>query len=303
MIPKICVVLVVRDEEFFLPLTLSSVRQYADHVFVLDTGSVDRTMEILRTSGVTYEQKDFGGAYRFDGGSYTGGKGATGKGPYREMEARNYALDRASELFRPDWILRMDADESFHYSLFEAMRNEREMDAMGFGCEMPVGFSPMRLSRLPDSMRTWSGVSLHDPHVFAWRESKHRVRWMHPERQHVCLHGLPPSRVISYPVQFHYHRVFGPKSIYTYLYWERSFAGENLPYGAITWLQNEEITPMNFRDDAIYRKLMPERFDAQGRFKVPKIVVDYFKKDSVITPNKPDQQIVDAWKKFIIYEE
>ena len=299
---SVTAVLVVRDEEFFLPLTLRSIMQQADHVFVLDTGSADGTMEVLARSGVAHERKDFGGAYRFDGGSYIGGKGSSDAGPYREMEARNYALETAVRLFSPDWILRMDADESFHPRLFEAIRAEGHANAFGFGCEMPVGHSPFTLSRLPESMSSPSGAPLHDPHIFAWRERTHRARWSHPAGHHVAISGLPQAKWINEPVHFHYHRAFGPKSIYTYLYWEQAFAGKPVAYGAIDWLVGE-ITGQNFRDDKIYRRLMPERFDSAGRFRVPKVVTEYFRDKSVaVHGHTPETFILDAYRNYISYE-
>jgi glycosyltransferase involved in cell wall biosynthesis len=294
----ICAVIVARDEAYFLPLTLPSVRALADHVFVLDTGSVDGTVDYLQDSGVNFEQRDFGGAYRFDGGSYTGSVGSTDRGPYREMEARNYALDRAAELFAPDWIIRMDADESFHASLFEEMRTG-SADAIGFGCEMPVAHTPFMINRDPQSMH---GGNLHDPHVFAWRETKARARWEHPPKSHVCLSGLPSARFIDHPVHFHYHRAFGPKSIYTYIYWQASFGGASVGYGARDWMGRPEITASNFRDDKIYRQIMPERFDDQGRFIVPKSVSDYFLPHAMQTDYLPDAHIIEAYRQFITFE-
>ena len=78
----------VKNEAHNLPSSLASIRGAADEIIVVDTGSTDNTREIA---------KDFG-AKVFDF-------------PWQDdfSAPRNYAIEQA----RGEWILFMDADESF----------------------------------------------------------------------------------------------------------------------------------------------------------------------------------------------
>ena len=81
---SLCVI--TRDEEQFLARCLSSVRELADEIIVVDTGSVDRTMEIAGLFGAR--------VYDFE---WTEDFSA----------ARNFSLSKATG----DWIFSLDADE------------------------------------------------------------------------------------------------------------------------------------------------------------------------------------------------
>jgi glycosyltransferase involved in cell wall biosynthesis/cytochrome c-type biogenesis protein CcmH/NrfG len=80
------VCLIARNEEKFLPECLRSVREVADEIILVDTGSRDTTPQIARQMGCRVFsfrwQEDF-------------------------AAARNYALEQA----RGEWILSIDADE------------------------------------------------------------------------------------------------------------------------------------------------------------------------------------------------
>ncbi|MCB9551288.1 MAG: glycosyltransferase [Myxococcales bacterium] len=84
--PTLATCLIVRDEEAFLADALASVASVSDQLVVVDTGSVDRTVEIARAAGATV------GFF-----AWTGDFSA----------ARNASLDLATT----DWILVLDADE------------------------------------------------------------------------------------------------------------------------------------------------------------------------------------------------
>lgn len=84
--PTLATCLIVRDEEEFLEGALASVAPVSDQLVVVDTGSVDRTVEIARAAGATV------GFF-----AWTGDFSA----------ARNASLDLATT----DWILVLDADE------------------------------------------------------------------------------------------------------------------------------------------------------------------------------------------------
>mgnify|MGYP001189156709 CR=1 FL=1 len=84
--PRLSVGLIVRNEEAFLGGCLASVREVADQIVVVDTGSTDRTVEIARSYGA--EVYEFTWCDDFSA-------------------ARNAVLEHV----RGDWVLMLDADE------------------------------------------------------------------------------------------------------------------------------------------------------------------------------------------------
>ncbi|MCM3661973.1 glycosyltransferase family 2 protein [Georgenia satyanarayanai] len=98
--PTISAVLIVKDEEDYLARCLESVR-WVDEIVVYDTGSSDRTVEIARQFTDTviegYWNDDFG-------------------------DARNRALEHATG----EWILQVDADETFECEPRRVRRHLRE---------------------------------------------------------------------------------------------------------------------------------------------------------------------------------
>ena len=84
---KLVVYAIAKDEEGVAQRWAESVKE-ADEVVVLDTGSTDRTREILRGHGITVHE-DYTGPFRFD-------------------RARNQALSHVPE--DADWCFSVDLD-------------------------------------------------------------------------------------------------------------------------------------------------------------------------------------------------
>jgi glycosyltransferase involved in cell wall biosynthesis len=61
---KICVYAIAKNEERNVERWVASMRP-ADHIIVLDTGSTDRTVELLTSLGVEVHQKEYE-HFRFD---------------------------------------------------------------------------------------------------------------------------------------------------------------------------------------------------------------------------------------------
>ena len=91
------VVMIVRDEELNLAHTLPSIVGWADRVWVVDSGSTDRIMEVARAAGCEVVHLDWQGYAR----------------------QKNWALDTLP-LAAP-WILILDADEAVTPALREAL--------------------------------------------------------------------------------------------------------------------------------------------------------------------------------------
>ena len=83
--PPLSVTIVAKNEERTIGEVLASVRDIADEIIFLDSGSSDRTPEIAKSFGVRFHHQEWLGY----------------------AEQKNNAIDLASG----DWILSLDADE------------------------------------------------------------------------------------------------------------------------------------------------------------------------------------------------
>jgi len=85
---NIDVLILAKNEERNVPWALASVSGWADRVFVVDSGSTDRTKEIVESWGATFVPKEWLGY----------------------AKQKNWALETLP--FSSDWILILDADEA-----------------------------------------------------------------------------------------------------------------------------------------------------------------------------------------------
>ncbi len=99
---KISACVITKDEEKTIQRWLSGMKRLADEIVVVDTGSTDRTVEIVRENGI--EPYHFFWTDDFS-------------------EAKNYAIDRATG----DWIVFLDADEYFAASDLPRIRQALEI--------------------------------------------------------------------------------------------------------------------------------------------------------------------------------
>lgn len=101
---KLTLCMIVKNEEATLPACLSSVKDVADEIVVLDTGSCDRTFDIAKDFGARVYSYEWSNDF---------------------AAARNQSLKYATG----DWILVLDADEVLVPEIIpqmkEAMQNER----------------------------------------------------------------------------------------------------------------------------------------------------------------------------------
>ena len=89
--------MIVRDEELNLTHTLPTITSWADRVWVVDSGSTDRTVEVARAAGCEVAHRDWLGYAR----------------------QKNWAIDNLD--IRAPWILILDADEAVTPQLREAI--------------------------------------------------------------------------------------------------------------------------------------------------------------------------------------
>lgn len=96
---KISACVIVKNEEKNIGQWLNNMRQIADEIVVVDTGSTDNTLDILENAGIT--------PYHF---TWCNDFAA----------AKNYAIQQATG----DWVVFLDADEYFDASSVQQFRTE-----------------------------------------------------------------------------------------------------------------------------------------------------------------------------------
>ena len=102
---QLSVCMIVKNEEAFLPACLESVREVADELVVVDTGSTDRTVEIAREHGAQVHHAEWADDF---------------------AAARNVSLAHA----RGDWALVFDADQTLDPGSHAELRDLLETEAL-----------------------------------------------------------------------------------------------------------------------------------------------------------------------------
>ena len=155
---KLSVVIITFNEERNIARCLSSVRNVADEIVVLDSFSTDRTPEICASHGVRFYQ------HAFDG----------------HIEQKNRALTFASF----PYVLSLDADEALDEVLTQAVlsaKNNWQADAYTINrltnyCGKWIyhcGWYPDRKLRLWDIRKgKWGGTNPHDKVILANPDAK-----------------------------------------------------------------------------------------------------------------------------------
>lgn len=144
---RISVVLIVKNEELLLTRCLDSVRE-ADEFVVVDTGSTDKTMDVLRAwaedRGVTDKVRTGFFAWCDDFSA-----------------ARNYAKSLATG----DWILTIDADE-YLVGPFDDVRQASVQAFMAANVRMPSEADPPTVHYFPklfrNSEQVWWNGAIHN---------------------------------------------------------------------------------------------------------------------------------------------
>lgn len=150
---KVSVVVITLNEEAKIARCLNSVRKIADEIIVLDSFSTDRTVEIAREFGATVYQDKF----------------------YGFTAQKNKVVEFSSN----DYVLSLDADEALSETLFNSIKNEKElgftanayqMNRLNFYGTKPIktcGWYPDTKVRLWNkNMAHWVGESVHEKWAF-----------------------------------------------------------------------------------------------------------------------------------------
>jgi tetratricopeptide (TPR) repeat protein len=155
MTPTLALCMIVKDEVELLGRCLDSVRGLVDETVLVDTGSVDGTLELVKQRATTWAAIDW---------------------PHDFSKARNAAL----ELVRSDWVLILDADEALRPGSAEAIVAALA-DRRTIGWRLPihnhadgqvsVHYAMRLFRRLPDVR--WSGI-IHESVTESIAELVHR---------------------------------------------------------------------------------------------------------------------------------
>ncbi len=276
--------MVIKDEEFYVDMVLKSILDYVDGIAILDTGSRDNTLSIIREYESRYPKKialveeNFGADYNFRFGKN-----------YKEADARNYAMDMAISFYSPEWLVQIDSDEVYSPRFFEII-DGMEGDCLGHSTDMPT--SPHTTCNNPADISNWNGIRLFDPHVRAWATNLN-ARWMSRVGSHVFPFvpgvggylGTPDRLITEEHVHFHLHRAFGPKCIGTYLCdFRQAYEGA---------AQELKIPLPEIFNQKYFEERFPDWFE-NGKFKPKKEVLAKLKNTSI--PCELPDYVVKKWE-------
>jgi len=138
--PRVSLSMITRNEERFLGACLASVQGAVDEVVIVDTGSTDHTLDIVRAFGAKIGFREWDDHF---------------------ANARNAALAMCTG----DWVISLDADERLvqhHVQLVRKLASEAPPDCQGIfftcisGTPGPVDESPvLRMFRRLPLIRIW----------------------------------------------------------------------------------------------------------------------------------------------------
>ncbi len=159
MKPKIAFIVLTFNEEKNLRACLESIKPIASEIFVVDSGSTDKTVDIARSYGAEVIVHEF----------------------KNQAEQFNFALDNSD--IKSDWIFRIDADE---YLLPEL--REEILEVLPKVSEEVSGFY---LRRRLYFMGRWIKHGGYYPTwiLRLWRKGKGRVEERAMDEHTILLHG------------------------------------------------------------------------------------------------------------------
>ncbi len=277
----------IRDEAFYLPMMIQSVIDYVD-LFILDTGSSDDTLPIIRSFQDKYLGKIVVHREEFGSNDFRDGEFRFAHG-FREKDARNFALNKAIEIFDPEWIICLDGDEVVNERFWEVLENCRG-NALLHSTSLPV--NPYKVSNHPLDMHERNGIKLFDPHVRAWRPELN-ARWVQRDENwniHMNLQWekQPDIAICQDHIHFHLHYSFGPKSLYSYLCpTEQTAQGAaeilNMPVKEMfnqeyfeqhfqEWFEKGRFIPRQIENNLLWNKL--SRFAIPMNHQLPEFVIE-----------------------------
>jgi glycosyltransferase involved in cell wall biosynthesis len=158
-VPSVAAIILTKNEEQDLPACLESLAGAATEVFVVDSGSTDRTLEIAKGHGARVLTHPF----------------------LNQAAQFNWALDNIQS--GAEWILRIDADER----LSEELRRELQTSVPGLRSEVTGLLVPLRILFLGRAIRHGASYPVWLLRIWKRGFGKYQDTWMD---EHVALsHG------------------------------------------------------------------------------------------------------------------
>ncbi|MDP2366246.1 MAG: glycosyltransferase family 2 protein, partial [Ignavibacteria bacterium] len=146
--------MIVKNEKKHLARCLSSVKDVADEIIIVDTGSTDRTIEIAESFGAKVFLFDWINDF---------------------SAARNFALSKST----CDWILYLDADEELNLNCIEEINKYKTRTPAGIYCTIKslgsanVNGSVIRYPRLfPNDARIKFAGKVHEQIIESLNKNK-----------------------------------------------------------------------------------------------------------------------------------
>jgi len=170
---KLTVTVITLNEEKDLRRCLESVRDLADEIVVVDSGSTDKTVEIAKKYGAKVYHRDFD--------NYSNQK--------------NYAVKKATG----DWILSMDADEEIPPKLSKEIRE-------AIGSDEFVAFNMPRRNIILGKFIKYSRWQPEFERHVVWLFRKGKGKWVGDVHETVVLDG-DVGRLKNAKVHYQYETV------------------------------------------------------------------------------------------------
>jgi glycosyltransferase involved in cell wall biosynthesis len=216
---RIAAFMVVKNDAFYVQMALRSVLPHVVGVYIQDQGSTDGTVQAIRAMACDKIVADFinTGLPRFDK-------------EYNEPRYRTIAVEECERIFKPDWILKLDADEIYTEHFFRSLETRDLSDVNAVRVAGDRFISRTHRSVHPSAIEVSpAGVPFVDPHTQLWRAGMGVKYVSNPAfvRFHPVLSPDPvPQLWLPGVCNIHLHRTFGPKAV---AFWQEG--GEKAPPG------------------------------------------------------------------------
>jgi len=154
----VAVIILTKNEELHLERALKSIASFASEIFVVDSFSSDRTVEIAETNNAIVLQNPF----------------------VNQAVQFNWALDNTA--IKSEWILRLDADEIIEFDLQQEIQERLS--------KLPSDVVGVNLKRKHIFMDRWVRHGGRYPlvmtRIFRRGHGRSENRWMD---EHIVVHG------------------------------------------------------------------------------------------------------------------
>jgi glycosyltransferase involved in cell wall biosynthesis len=298
---KIVPYLMIRNEEFYISMALESVIERAYGIYILDTGSTDKTLEIVKQfqdkypkKRIVLEEKFFGGSVKWE--TPEGREkidDIVPKNGFREIMARDYAYKRTLQEFPDlDWFVLIDGDEAINNDFFDEVEWAHSMGAwvLGHSTILPSSTTTMwQTGNATDYRPLRDGIrhidlKLFDPHPRAFTpQSADDTKLFH---RHLKFHKMAVS---DKHIHFHLHYAVGPKAIYSWLL-DWKYAENSVP-------ELLGIPYNRWDDQKAYEEKFPEWF-LNGKFRPKKDVLARILNNSTPLTQPLPPCVVAKWNEW-----